>query len=620
MPFFKPKKPKQKFDFKPPRTKTTEKLISVEEQISIEKSRCAQMVAAAEAAVKARNFNQAEDLYSACLPIMEQVYAGDSKAMADCLLALGDVYYWQDKFGLALPIYQRLLAMRERMKDSSPASLVTAYFKVAKAQEHVANIEEARDTFKRAAEIAQKTLMLGHPLLTSVLESYANFLQAKTTNQGLADDMRRKAKTSRDTYVDPEVLKNEAEGRVGEAKWKDVKVSQTKDPTLWKNAEAPESKNPIVRALRKLREHPRLAVAFLTLPVSVGLLIVIISATYYLTGGERVQTPLVQKGDSFRSSDAQQSLEVLANNEMKVNTGDDETTVDYITLSNPWRELKYYYFEPHTRDIILYPSIEGLRDEEGRILSAASNPRTSTIMEMERFSKQLHEVNIKSSNEERTSKLREFTAKYLYENPYTHGKEPPNVIFAAFENTNSANHFVEFLQRCGNFDPNFISFRGGVKLLDSRPARTRALIKCIVIPDNSSQRHASFFVCATNDYGQFLTEPQLNRALVMSSVDGRDPSQTVGADEHTRITSTSRVVVSKVSRESINTAANLLAWVFVLLPIFAIFYKVFEPRFNRAAYENNDASLEVYLSYIYIIALAAYIFFFTAVVFYVMCV
>ena len=122
MPFFKPKKPKQKFDFKPPRTKTEEKLVSVEEQISIEKSRCAQMIAAAEAAVKARNFNQAEDLYSACLPIMEQVYAGDSKAMADCLLALGDVYYWQDKFGLALPIYQRLLAMRERMKDSSKTS------------------------------------------------------------------------------------------------------------------------------------------------------------------------------------------------------------------------------------------------------------------------------------------------------------------------------------------------------------------------------------------------------------------------------------------------------------------------------------------------------------------
>ena len=52
MPFFKPKKPKQKFDFKPPQAKASEKIVSVEEQISIEKTRCAQMMAAAEAAVK----------------------------------------------------------------------------------------------------------------------------------------------------------------------------------------------------------------------------------------------------------------------------------------------------------------------------------------------------------------------------------------------------------------------------------------------------------------------------------------------------------------------------------------------------------------------------------------
>lgn len=576
------------------------------------------MMAAAEAAVKARNFAQAEDLYSACLPIMEQVYAGDSKAMADCLLALGDVFYWQDKFGLALPIYQRLLAMRERMKDSSPASLVTAYFKVAKAQEHLAKIEEARDTFKRASDIAQKTLMLGHPLLTSVLESYANFLQDKTTNQGLADDIRRKAKTSRDTYVDPEILKSEVEGKIGETKWKDVKVPTVKDPTLWKNAEAPESKNPVVRALRKLREHPRLTVAFLTLPMSIGMLIVIVCATYYLTGGERVQTPLVKVGDTFHSNDAQQSLEVLAQNKLKLKNAEDESQIDYITLSNPWRELQYFYFEPQARDVILYPIGQGLKDEEGSVLAGATDPRTATILEMERFATKLHDVNTKASDGERTAKLREFCSKYLYKNPYTQGKEPANVVFGVFENATSAHNFVEFLQHCATFDLNFMSFRGQIKLLDSKPARTKAIIKCIVVPDQHNQKFASFFVCATNEYGQFLIAPQSNRAIVLSSTDGRAPNRSGGLEGNIKITPTSRVVISKVSRESINTAANLLSWIFVLAPIFAVFYKVFEPRFNRSMYENNDASLEVYLSYLYLIALAAYICFFMAVTFYVM--
>ena len=398
MPFFKPK-PKPKLNLKS-KTKVQTTIVSVEEQIGIDKSRCSQMLAAAEAAVKARNFAQAEDLYSACLPIMEQVYAGDSKAMADCLTALGDVFYWQDKFGLALPIYQRLLAMRERMKESSPASLVTAYFKVAKAQEHLSNIEEARDLYKRASEIAQKTLMLGHPLLTSVLEAHANFLQEKTTNQGLADDMRRKAKTSRETYVDPELLKSELmEGKIGDVKWKELPVSKSKDPSIWKNADEQVSNHPLVKALRKLREHPRMTVAFLTLPLSLGLLVVIISATYYLSGGETVQVPIVHEKDIFRSSETQQTIEVLANNKMSVKTFDDEAKVDYITLSNPWRELQYFFALAPKDDVLLYQDANRLVDANGRVLEPGTAPAISTIMDMERFGKGLHKVNTLSADE-----------------------------------------------------------------------------------------------------------------------------------------------------------------------------------------------------------------------------
>ncbi len=616
MPFFKPK-PKPKLNLKS-KTKTDTTIVSVEEQISIDKTRCSQMMAAAEASVKARNFAQAEDLYSACLPIMEQVYAGDSKAMADCLTALGDVFYWQDKFGLALPIYQRLLAMRERMKESSPASLVTAYFKTAKAQEHLSNIEEARDLYKRASEIAQKTLMLGHPLLTSVLEAYANFLQEKTTNQGLADDIRRKAKTSRDTYVDPELLKSDLmEGKVGDVKWKEMPVSKTKDPSIWKNADEQVSNHPLVQALRKLREHPRMTIAFLTLPLSLGLLVVIISATYYLSGGEMVQAPLVHEKDIFRSSDSQQTIEVLPKNKLSVKTVDRESKLDYITLSNPWRELQYFFVHAPKGDIVLYKNTDSLTDSNGRTFEPGSAPTISTIMDMERFGKGLHKANTLSSDESRKAKIREFCARFTYENPYTHQKETPNILFGEFEPSGRPDQLVDYFRRTRTFDPHALSQRSIVKFAE-KAAYTRSLIKCVVVPGTRDKSKASFFIIATDDRGTLLRQPDSEKTLLMSSTAGGEPEFNRPVSTSAKIPETARIVISKVSKESICTAAYLLAWVFILLPIMLIGYKMFEPRFNRSPYVNNESVTEIYLYYMYVIALFAYICYFTGIVFYVM--
>ncbi len=577
------------------------------------------MMAAAESAVKARNFAQAEDLYSACLPIMEQVYAGDSKAMADCLTALGDVFYWQDKFGMALPIYQRLLSMRERMKDSSPASIATAYFKVAKSQEHLSNIDEARDSYKRASEIAQKTLMLGHPLLSSVLEAYANFLQEKTTNQGLADDIRRKAKTSKETYVDPELLKSELmEGKVGDVKWKEMPVSKTKDRSIWKTADEPESNHPLVRALRNLRKHPRMTVAFLTLPLSLGLLVVIISATYYLSGGEMVQVPLVHEKDIFRSSQSQQTIEVLAKNKMAVKTSDHEAEVDYVTLSNPWRELQYFFTQAPRDDVLLYVDTNRLLDSNGLVFEPGSAPAISTIMDMERFSKGLHNVNMLSTDEFRRAKVKEFCARFTYENPYTHQKETPNILFGEFETAGRPDQLIDYFKRTRTFDPHSLSQRSIVRLTDGKAAYTRALIKCIVVPGARDKSRASFFVVATDDRGTLLRQPDSDTSLLMSSTAGGEPEFNRPTGSGSKISESARVVISKVTKESISTAAQLLTWVFILLPIVLIGYKLFEPRFNRSLYTNNESVTEIYLSYIYVIALFAYVCFFTGVVFYVM--
>ncbi len=609
MPFFK-RDPKQK-----PKTK----IVTLEEQVGIDKERCLQMMAAAESAVKARNFAQAEDLYSACLPIMEQIYAGDSKAMADCLTALGDVYYWQDKFGLALPIYQRLLSMRERMKDSSPASLVTAYLKNAKAQEHLSNIEAAQDMYKRGSEIAQKTLMLGHPLLSSILEAYANFLQERTANRGLADDMRRKAKISQETYVDPALLKSEAmEGKVREKAWKDIAVKKEKDPAIWKTAEEEESKHPLVKALRNLRKHPRLAIAFLTLPVSLGLLIVVVSATYYLTGGESVQVPIVHTKDIFRSADGQLAIEVLPDHRLSAKTFDDEVKVDYITLSNPWRELEYFYLESPKNDIIFYKDADSLVDSKGSVLESGTAPQISTIMDMERLGEGLHKANTLSTDQMRKGNLSEYCAQFSYENPYTHKKEEPNVLFAEFDTAARPEQLADYFKRARTFDPESLSKRFIVKFANGKIPVTRALIKCLVVPNARNTNKASFFIVATDDRGALLRQSEGQPSLLVSSIAGGAPEFNRGKGESAKIPASARVVISKVTKENISMAANLLAWIFVLLPIVLAGYKVFAPALNRSQYAGKESINEIWLSYVYVIALFAYICFFTGVVFFVM--
>jgi tetratricopeptide (TPR) repeat protein len=614
MPFFKREKPKPKFKSM---TKTT--IVSVEQQVGIDAQRCAQMMTAAEAALRSRNFAQAEDLYSACLPLMEQIYAGDSKAMADCLTALGDVYYWQDKFGLALPIYQRLLAMRERMKDSSPAAIVTAYLKNAKAQEHMNNIEAAQDLYRRATELAQKTLMLGHPLLSSVLEAYANFLQEKTTNHGLAEDMRRKAKTSKETYVDPSLLSSDAmEGRVSEVEWKQIQVKKEKDPSIWLKQDEEESNNPLVVALRSLRKHPRLAVAFLTLPITLGMLVVIICATYFLSGGEAVQTPLVRAQDVFRTPDARQTLEVLPNNKVQIKTPESNLDLEYITLSNPWRQLQYFFFESPARDVLLIKKGDSLQDIHGNTMEPGGSPHISTISQMEKFSKELHKVNSLTAEQFRNGKLKEFCAQYTYENPYTHRKESPNVIFAELEHFARVEQIFEYFRGTRGFEPEVLVHKVILKGGKGRMLVSPSLLKCIVVPDYRGRSKASFIILATDNRGYFLRVRETDATLATTSIAGSEPKTNRSNEGLTKFSSTARVVFSKVSREGISTAANLLTWVLILLPVFLIGYKVFEPRFNRAQYVGKDSMLEVWLSYIYILALCAYICFFTGVVFYIM--
>lgn len=595
--------------FKPKQQKSKVKIVSVEEQLSIEAQRCGQMIAAAETAVKSGNFSQAEELYSACVPIMDQIYASDSKAKADCLAALADVYYWQNKFGMALPLYQNVVGMREKLKDTSPASVVDAYYRLAKTNEHLSNVDSAQEFYKRAADIGQKVLMLGHPLLTSVFESYSNFLRDKTNNQALAEEFSRRARSSKETFIDPQVLQSDLmEGSIKATKWAETSIRGEKDPNLWKNIEAPVSKHWLVQTLRKMRDHPRMTIAFLTLPVSLGVMVVVAAAIYFLNGGEGVQASLVHPKELLHSASDQQEIEILADNRISSGGLERKYINEYITLSNPWRALRYYSSQQNGSDIVLVKRGDSFIAPGQFSFSPGPSKSLSILRDLKRFSNGLHQAATNGAHEMRLGKVKEFCAQFAYVNPYTETKESPNIWLAQIEPDVSPSQLVQYLEQAKILNPKDLSEKGLVKFLGGKNRVTPSLIKCILVPDSGVNRNASFYTVATGEKRTLLKRGDSNKSFVAASIAGGAPLD-LEIDSNENFPEKTRIVFAKTSKEDLNTATYMMGWLLLLLPIMLVGYKLFASRSAQST-NNKSSQTDLYLSTLYILALCAYTCFF----------
>ncbi len=152
-------------------------------------------------------FQEAEALYKECLARLDHIFPGYSPETATCLQGLGDTYYFQSRYLAAQDHYKRLLSMRERLAANDPQGLVTALIKMAKTSEKLNEPEVALRYYRRALEVAQVSLFIGHPILTSLLESYLAFLKRSQGDSGLAVDIEKKLKMCRERYTEEELSK-----------------------------------------------------------------------------------------------------------------------------------------------------------------------------------------------------------------------------------------------------------------------------------------------------------------------------------------------------------------------------------------------------------------------------
>lgn len=494
------------------------------QQFEIELNRCAAMLKAADQAHSEHDYKQSENLYHACLASLDEIYAGDSVTIADCLTGLGDSYYFQDKFGSALPMYERLLAMRERLPDSTPATLIKAHFKLAKTNEKLKNIEKASEHFKRGREISQQKLVTGHPLGTTLLEAYARFLYKIEPGGPTYKEVDEKARKNREVYLDPvrlniKILEGLAEVRDGQlvmaeemAKLEKIRQKQLAGKT-----------GVVITAINWLKSRPRLALAILTLPISLAMVSVIGCAAYYIIGGEPAQQPLITAGQVYHTDDGHMDMSVLPGYKLKSRREQDSATKPFSTVSNAWRALYMVYLNPQYGQFWLRKIGDTLTDQNNMhyslggpgpdplytsMLSVAQEVYPLKILEQPRrpISSSENQSPGQATEDETAEKYNgmKVLSKLTYDNPYTH---KPAHLTVFEQRYSSGQSIAKKLEMCRDSATlHAVTGSGGVSV--------DAPIACVIEPN-------ALYLVGFKQSGAALSTCVGDTTLVLSSDSGR---------------------------------------------------------------------------------------------------
>ncbi len=495
------------------------------QQFEIELNRCAAMLKAADQAHGEHDYKTSENLYHACLASLDEIYAGDSVTIADCLTGLGDSYYFQDKFGSALPMYERLLGMRERLPDTTPATLIKAHFKLAKTHEKLKNIENATEHFKRGREISQQKLVTGHPLGTTLLEAYARFLYKIEPGSPTYKEVDEKARKNREVYLDParlniKILEGLAEVRDGQlvmaeeiAKLEKIRQKQLAGKT-----------GAVITAVNWLKTRPQLALAILTLPMSIALVSVIGCAAYFIIGGEPAQQALITAGQVYHTDDGHMDLTVLPGYQLKSRREQNYATKPFATVSNAWRALYMVYLNPQYGQFWLRKYGDTLTDQNNMHYSLGApgpDPLYTSMLSVAQDVyplKIIEQVRRPTSSSEEQSTVRntgdytvenfsgmKLLSELTYDNPYTH--KPTHLNICDHSNFTSEQAIAKRLERCRD-SATFHSVTGSGVVSVDKP------IACIIEPN-------ALYLVGFKQSGESLNTCVGDTTLVLSSIAGR---------------------------------------------------------------------------------------------------
>ena len=119
-------------------------------------------------------YEQAEPLFQRALAIRERVLGADDALIADSLNNLAALYDNQGRYEEAEPLYQRALAIRERVLGPNHPDLATSLNNLALLYYSQGKYEEAEPLYERALKICEQVLGPNHPTTVTIRENYAS--------------------------------------------------------------------------------------------------------------------------------------------------------------------------------------------------------------------------------------------------------------------------------------------------------------------------------------------------------------------------------------------------------------------------------------------------------------
>ena len=141
-------------------------------------------------------YAEVQPLYQRALAIREKVLGPEHPNVATSLNNLAALYYAQGKYAEVEPLYQRALAILEKVLGPEHPHVAVSLNNLALLYHNQGKYAEAEPLHQRALAIAEKALGPEHPDVATSLENYAILLR-KTGRNAEADELEKRARAIR---------------------------------------------------------------------------------------------------------------------------------------------------------------------------------------------------------------------------------------------------------------------------------------------------------------------------------------------------------------------------------------------------------------------------------------
>lgn len=450
-------------------------------------------------------FQESEALYKECLAKLDHIFPGYSPETATCLQGLGDTYYFQSRYLAALDNYKRLLSMRERLAANDPQGLVTALIKMAKTSEKLNEAEEALRYYRRALEVAQVSLFIGHPVLTSLLESYLAFLKRSQGDSGMAVDIEKKLKMSRERYTEEELSKI-----MGSAEKQGQGRNAPQEP-VEEEAHAVDVDHPLYEGKAPANQ----AMGLVWMLVAVIVILGLAGGGIYLGAqfGESEQNACVKAGQKFSTLDEDKQLNFSSSRAVDMTVDGAANKATCRTLSNPASGLLFAVSDFGGKQPLYVKTGEVISDPDGVLLYAGDAPEWKTVNAMKRVASTIKlYVSKNHKMPEQLEELIEFETKLEYHNPFSGMRNLPAVSSGTYGSDGNVEKVQEALVATKQLDTRKLDAKLLSLSLPKVVAPGAVLAICL---QGDDKKPSSFFVVGADRSGQLFRNCDNTGALVL---------------------------------------------------------------------------------------------------------